>query len=263
MSGKSVLIIGPSGTGKTTSTREMKDTFFINAAGKELPFRNKLKSITLNLTDEMKKVKQTDENIYRMISTTMDKVKKNNVDIKMVISENPQVCMMVMKYVSDNMPEIKKIVLDDLQYIPGAYFMDKVHVKNYEKFNELALMMWNLGKFPKKLREDLVCYYLMHPEEFYDPDGGRQMKAKTFGKLVDQGLGTFEGLFTIVLYTGVEIDANKKPKFFIYTETRGADTCKAPIDMFPQQKFENNLEVIDSYIRKYYYLCKEDEAKEA
>jgi ABC-type phosphate transport system ATPase subunit len=41
MSSKLIAIVGPSGTGKSTSIRSLnpKETFIINVARKELPFR--------------------------------------------------------------------------------------------------------------------------------------------------------------------------------------------------------------------------------
>lgn len=46
--GVGILVIGESGTGKSTSIRNLKEVGIINVYGKPLPFKNNLKTITLD-----------------------------------------------------------------------------------------------------------------------------------------------------------------------------------------------------------------------
>lgn len=242
---KSALIIGPSGSGKTRSTKNLdpKETFFINTQNKDLPYRSKeYKKIVLGSPP----AKITDQQLE-------DSLKEKLEGVNMVSTDDSRVVLAIGDYISKYMPHIKIIVIDDWQYGASNEYMRRSHEKNYDKFVKIGKDMWSIANMPSQLREDLIIYFIIHDQEVADGEGIKSVKAKTIGKLIDNVV-TLEGMFTTVLYTGVEINKDKKPNYYIYTENNGANTCKAPEEMFSESKIPNDLAIVTKAIRDYYYM---------
>jgi hypothetical protein len=87
-------------------------------------------------------------------------------------------------------------------------------------------------------------YYLTHSETL--DDGTTTIKL--IGKLLREKI-TIEGLFTIVLRTGVN-----EGKYYFYTQNSGKDTVKSPMGMFPAYAIENDLQYVDDKICNYYEI---------
>ncbi len=156
---KAVLILGKSGTGKSTSMRNFtdKDVSVINVLGKELPFRNKLNGV---------------------VST------KDYDAIKRLLlgSSKPVIVIDDAGYL------ITSQFMFNHNKIGGGNAV-------FQLYNDMADQFWLLVDFIKnKLPDDKVVYLIMH--EDYDERGG--VKPKTIGKLLDEKV-CIEGLFTIVL----------------------------------------------------------------
>ena len=205
-----VLILGETGTGKSTSMRNFDSgqLGIFNVASKPLPFRKKMTN-------------KIDGATYKKIAESLGKAK------------------------------LKSYVIDDSQYLLAFEFFDKVNIKGYDKFTELAVNFKNLIDFViRGTPSDVIVYFLHHTET---TEHGT-VKAKTIGKMLDQQL-TVEGMFAIVLRTSVE---NGVYKFI--TQNSGADTCKSPMEMFDME-IDNDLKFVDDTIRSYYGLGgKENEA---
>ena len=171
----SVLIIAESGTGKSTSIRNLnpKETFIINIANKPLPFRGWKKD-------------------YTMIS-------KNNPKGNMTATSTAAGIIKAIQHVNDKMPHITNLVVDDWQYMSSFEYFDRAHEKGYDKFTQIAANLAQVAKMPKDLRDDLYIFFMTHSEEATDINGHRKVKAKTIGKMIDNTL-TLEGLFSIVLF---------------------------------------------------------------
>lgn len=164
----SVLVLGESGSGKSTSMRNLdpESTVILNTINKPLPFKGwktKFKG----------KIHTTDKT-----GTIIKTISK--------ISE------------AEEYKHIKTIIIDDAQYLMANEFMRRAGEKGYEKFTEMANHMWSVCDLAKNLREDLIVILLSHSETV---DGRKKMK--TIGKMLDDKI-TLEGMFTIVLYTEVD-----------------------------------------------------------
>ena len=158
------MILGQSGTGKTTSLRNMDpaQTLLIQVISKPLPFRTK----------EWKPVK-TGGNIIVSCNST-------------------EICSAMRK------TQRPIIVIDDLQYLLATEFMDRAHEKGYDKFTEMARHYYDVLQAATTLPPEKRVYLLSHT----DTSDTGQTKAKTIGKLLDEKI-TVEGLVTIVLRTHV------------------------------------------------------------
>lgn len=241
---KGALIVGPSGSGKSTSGRNLDPatTFWINVANKELPFRSKgYKSV--KMATPPKNISESE-----ILTGLKSKIEK---DTNMAVTSDTSLVINIMKHVSEEMPHIKRIVVDDSQYLAAFEFMKKVNVKGFEKFNTMGQNIFNLSHAKYDLRDDLIIYYMTHSDEARDAEGNLSVKAKTLGRVVD-GVITLEGLYTIVLYAGVELNKDKKPEYFFYTKNNGMNTCKTPIGMFEEDKISNDLVIVEEAINDYY-----------
>lgn len=158
-----VLILGESGSGKSASMRNFDQTQvgIFNVAGKPLPFRKKLNT--------MSTVKNQDGTHRRI----------NYDDIIRMLARS----------------KAKSFVIDDSQYLMAFEELDRAKETGFTKFTEMALNFSGLVRYIiNNLPPDVIVYFLHHVEE---TESGK-VKAKTVGKMIDSKL-TLEGLFSIVL----------------------------------------------------------------
>lgn len=122
-----VLVMGASGSGKSTSLRNFKNNEIgiFNVACKPLPFRNNLK--TLNINDDTDRFDQ----------------------IINVLKKNKSKCY----------------VIDDSQYLMAFYLFDKVKELGYGKFTDVALKFKNLiSTVIQNTSPDTIVYFLHHTD---------------------------------------------------------------------------------------------------
>lgn len=201
-----ILIMGESGTGKSTSIRNCDPsiTAIVNPVGKPLPFRGAKKFNTLN--------GETDAD---------------------------RIC----EYMRSQVKSGKKIIIvDDFQYILAIPYMNRIKEIGWDKYNDFGSNYFNIIDVCNELPDDICVYYLTHCETL---DNGLTT-VKLIGKLLREKI-TVEGLFTIVLKTGVS-----EGKYYFFTQNSGKDTVKSPIGMFDSFSVDNDLAYIDAKIRNYY-----------
>ena len=223
---QSVLIIADSGSGKSTSIRNLRpeETFIINIANKPLPFKGWKKNYTM--------------------------IGKDNQKGNMTGVSSAAGIMKAMMHVNDKMPHIKNLVVDDWQYMSSFEYFDKADEKGYDKFTSIAKNLAQVAKLPKDMRDDLYIFFLTHSEESTDVNGHRRVKAKTIGKMIDNTL-TLEGLFSIVLFGKVIKDENDKLNYVFEAANNGENTCKSPAGMFDDIRIDNSLKVVKDAIIEY------------
>lgn len=121
-----VLIIGRSGSGKSTSLRNFAqgEVAIVSVLGKTLPFKTQLKTFA---------------------STSYDTIKKA---ISGAINKG-----------------IKSIVIDDAGYLITTEFMSKSRESGYEKYNVLADNFYKLIQFAQSLPQGVIVYIVMHEEQ--------------------------------------------------------------------------------------------------
>lgn len=222
MASKLVGIIGATGSGKSTSIKHLdhKETYIINVAKKELPFKGSEKMYNL----ENRNYKEVDEitEITRLLKT-----------------------------ISEKADHIKNIIIEDSNYMMAFRMAEKATEVGYTKFTILARDMVDLFREARKLRDDLKIFYFTHPESI--EDGGEIVgyKMKTSGKMLDNQI-TLEGLFTICLYTFVEENKDGSSTYGFLTNRYKKYPAKSPDGMFDEVKINNNLQVVVDKINNYY-----------
>ena len=203
-----ILIMGESGTGKSTSLRNCNPeiTAIVNPVGKPLPFKGSKKFTTLNGETGSSKICE-----FMKAQARAGK---------------------------------KIIVVDDFQYILSVPYMDRIKENGWDKWNDFGSNYYEIINVCKELPEDVIVYYLTHSETL---ENG-VTTVKLIGKLLREKI-TIEGLFTIVLKTGVS-----EGKYYFFTQNSGKDTVKSPMGMFDSFSIENDLAYVDAKIRNYYEL---------
>ena len=222
MSSKLIGIVGQTGTGKSTSikTLDPKETYIINVAKKELPFKGSEKMYNA----ENRNYKEVDDinEITRLLKT-----------------------------ISEKAEHIKNIVIEDSNYMMSFRMAEKATEVGFTKFTILMKDMVDLFKEARKLRDDIKVFYFTHPETI--EDGGEIVgyKMKTSGKALDNQI-TLEGLFTICLYTYVEENKDGAASYHFLTNRYKKYPAKSPSGMFADIKIPNDLKTVSKHIDEYY-----------
>lgn len=158
-----ILIMGESGTGKSTSLRNLDPeiTAVVNPVGKPLPFKSSNGKFTM-LNNETKS-----GNITAWLKGQAKAGKKI-------------------------------LIVDDFQYLLSIPYMNRIHEGGWDKWNDFGDDYFKLIDVCADLPADVRVYYLSHCETL---DNGITT-IKLIGKLLREKI-TIEGLFTIVLRTSV------------------------------------------------------------
>ena len=222
MASKLIGIVGPTGTGKSTSIKHLdpKETYIINVAKKELPFKGAEKLYNA----ENKNYKEVDDanEITRLLKT-----------------------------ISEKAPHIKNIIIEDSNYIMGINMMAKATEVGYTKFTLMARDMVDLFREARRLRDDIKVFYFTHPETIEDAGEIIGYKIKTAGKMIDNQI-VLEGLLTVCLYTNVEESRDGNVTYSFVTNRFKKYPAKSPDGMFAEIKIPNNLQLVVDTINEYY-----------
>jgi len=244
--GNAIAVVGPPGSGKTTSVLPNEEynivglnpaeTVVISCAGggKPMLFPNAKKHYkTGKLKDGANHIFQTDpQAVATIISAVGGGLKDDHGNLLPVKEE-------YLKY--------KNIVVDDPQSLQMFIFMDKALETGFAKFSIIGRAAYlPLKAAAEMTRDDVNIIFLYHSEE----TNGGDKKIKTAGKLVDNYL-TIEGLFSFVFFTKVERDfVTKKAKYWFQTQSDGFTTAKSPAGCF-EFEIPNDMNFVLTRIKEY------------
>lgn len=161
------LILGTSGSGKSTSLRNLdpSKTLLIQCIKKPLPFRAAGWKTRITLKSEGNVIQTSDP-------------------------------VVIEKCLRNSHAEI--VVIDDYQAVMVNELLNRSSEKGYDKFTDIAKNAWNVFNAAGDLSPERRVYIMAHTQT----DDFGQTRMKTVGKMVDQTLVP-EGYFTIVLRTEV------------------------------------------------------------
>lgn len=161
------MILGESGTGKTTSLRNLdpRRVLLIQPVRKPLPFKGAWK-----------------------------KYSKADASGSIVRTDDAQTIIGAMQRINREI-----VVVDDFQYVLANEFMRRSSEQGFAKFTDIGRNAWDILMAASALADDRRVYIMCHTAN----DEFGRVKMKTIGKLLDEKI-TPEGLVTMVLRTVVQ-----------------------------------------------------------
>lgn len=222
-----ICLAGLSNTGKSTSLKylEPSETFIVSCTNKQLQipgFRKK----------------------YIKVSIEDNKLVGN-----WLVSNDYARIAKILKVVSQSRPDIKTVVIDDLNYLLSNEIMNSAEEKGFEKFTRQAKNYYDIINNAQNLRDDLTVVMISHiindgtdMEPFW--------KLYTSGKMLDKTVN-LDGLFSYIIYTDKYVDENDEVKYRFMTRTNGNDTCRSVAGCFADKYIEPNMKLVIDTINKF------------
>ena len=226
MAAETILVLGESGQGKSTSLRNLnpKETFIISTTSKPLPWRG-----------------------YKKQYTKFDP--KSNPEGNWYQTAKSSQIIKIMKYVSTKMPHIKQIVADDIQYSMAFDFLDRREENGFKKFSDIGGDFADLLRSVDDLRDDLKVIFTSHSENIGDAINPN-WTMKLVGNLVREKV-TPEGLFTYVFHAITRPGEGDRLEYKFLTNSDGEHVAKTSMGMFEELYIDNDMaeiiKIIDAY----------------
>lgn len=221
-----VIILGKSGTGKSTSikTLDPKETVVLNVLGKKLPFKGS--SIIYNVSNK---------NLIRV--DTYEQV------------------LSMLQGIDKSAMHVKNIVLDDAIYIMRKEYFKRAKETGYGKYTELAQHFQQIISQCENMREDINVFLLMHSEDVQSDKTTVGYKVSTIGQLIDSQYNPVE-VVPMVLYSAIKYNDKGEANYGFYTH-RFMDgmieiPAKSPAEMFEEDFIPNDLGLVVQKMKEYY-----------
>lgn len=221
-----VLIMGPSGTGKSTSikTLDPKETVIFNVLKKRLPFKGSKSAYNA----ENKNIFNIDS--YDTIVTYLQSIDKNA-------------------------QHVKNVIIDDCTYVMRKEYFKTAKQTGFNKFVDMAAHFQSIISTSENLRDDMNVFIMMHCEEVMSDNTIVGYKPSTVGKLIDSSYNPVE-VVPILLFSKVKYDDKGNATFGFYThrcmEGNIEIPAKSPDEMFEEDFIPNDLGLVVKAMNEYY-----------
>ena len=204
---KVICIAGESGSGKTTSMRNLNpaETYYIDSDKKGLSWKGWKSQYNVAA-----------KNYY--------------------CNDEPANIKTVMLGVSAKRPDIKTLIIDTIGSIMIADEMRRSKEKGYDKWADLAACMWEIVDMAYTLRDDLTVIFLAHTQTERDDNGYLFTRIKTSGKKLDKIC--LESKFTTVLI------AKCLNGEYIFETHSNNSTAKSPMGLFETDTISNDITTV-------------------
>ena len=211
---KVICIMGESGSGKTTSMRNLDpdSTYYIDSDRKGLSWRG------------WKKQYNTEKKNY-------------------FCSDEPEKVKSKLAAISEKCPKIKTIVIDTIGSIMVADEMRRSREKGYDKWLDLATCVWDMVDMAYTLRDDLTVIFVAHTQTERTEDGYIFTKIKTSGKKLDKIC--LESKFTTVLIAKC-IDGE-----YVFETRAKNSTAKTPMGLFETDTIPNDIKTVIEALEEF------------
>lgn len=231
---KVIAIMGESGSGKTTSLRNLppKETFYIDADGKGLSWKGWAKDYSTKNGNYAR----TDDpdTILRMMMVV------NGENIIGMPDPNTGKTLEIDK----PQKQFKYLVVDTLNAIMIAEEMRRSKEKGYDKWMDLATSVYNIVKYAGKLRDDLTIIFLAHTETVAEETGYMLTRIATSGRKL-QKIKLETMLNTVLLAKAID------GEYKFITHSDGSTTAKTPMGAFADDAIENDIMIVLDALKEY------------
>lgn len=211
---KVICIAGESGSGKTTSLRNLDPatTYIFDADKKGLSWRG------------WKKQYSTEKKNY-------------------FCCDDADLIYKYMIGVAQQRKDIKVIVIDTIGSIMVADEMRRMKEKGFDKWQDLAQCIWQLVDVAYQLRDDLTIIFIAHTQTERDESGFLFTRIKTSGKKLEKIC--LESKFTTVL-----IAKCNNGNYVFETHAKNS-TAKSPMGLFESDEIPNDITEVIKALEAY------------
>lgn len=211
-----ICIAGESGTGKTTSMRNLDPatTLYIDCDKKGLSWKGWKKQFNGE--------------------------KKNYL-----VTDFPQVALSALRKVDaqENMRHIKVVVIDTINGLMVADEMRRAKEKGYDKWQDLAQSIYDLIDYALTMRDDVAIVFVAHTQTDHDENGYMFTRIKTSGRKLDKI--TLESKFSTVLLSKC-VDGR-----YVFETQANLSTAKSPMGAFDDKEIDNDIVAVITALEEY------------
>ncbi len=211
-----ICIAGESGTGKTTSMRNLdpNTTLYIDCDKKGLSWKGWKQQFSGE--------------------------KKNYL-----VTDFPQVALQALRKVNeqDSMKHIRVVVVDTLNGLMVADEMRRTKEKGYDKWQDLAQSIYDLVDYSLTMRDDVTIVFVAHTQTDHDDNGYMFTRIKTSGRKLDKI--TLESKFSTVLLSKC-IDGR-----YVFETQANFSTAKSPMGAFSEKEIDNDITAVIEALKEY------------
>ena len=211
-----ICIMGESGTGKTTSMRNLdpRSTLYIDCDKKGLSWKGWRSQYNAEACNYVK-------------------------------SDVPAVVLKYLQYANENPngKRFKTVVVDTLNGIMIADEMRRAKEKNYDKWVDLAQSIYDIVDYALVMRDDLTVVFVAHTQTDHDDNGYLFTRIKTSGRKLDKI--TLESKFTTVLLAKCT-DGNH-----VFETQANRSTAKSPMGLFEAREVPNDIKAVIDALQEF------------
>ena len=208
---KAIMIIGASGSGKTTSLEKLdpKQTFYIDADGKGLSWKG-----------WRQQYNKENKNYYRC--------------------DAPEQIFSLMQQIDEKQKQIKFLVIDTLNGCMIADEMRRSKEKTYDKWMDLAQSVYGIVDYANKMREDLTVILVGHTQTSEDGFTCMLTNGRKLNKIC------LESKMTTVLLSRI----NENGEYVFETRAKNS-TAKTPRGAFDVDEIPNDITIVIDALKDF------------